>query len=334
MKITFFDTHPFEREAFDKANQNYNHEITYIESKLNSMTAPVAEGSTVVCAFVNDNLKGETLETLKKAGVKLVALRSAGFNHIDLKKAGELNLKVVRVPEYSPYAVAEHAVALIQTLNRKTHRAYNRVREGNFSLNGLVGSDLHGKTVGILGAGKIGKVFAKIMTGFGCRVLLHDRVRDAEFEGQLGCRYTTKEELFRESDIISLNLPLSPETFHCIDEEAFKNMKKGVMLINTGRGGLINTRSLIAALKTGQVGSAGLDVYEEEEGVFFQDLSGGILPDDVLARLMTFPNVLITSHQAFLTHEALSNIADTTLQNITAFEKGQVLINEVKDLTL
>lgn len=328
MKIALFDTHPFEREAFEKANREFNFPISYIEARLNPVTASVAAGNEVVCAFVNDKINRETLEALKKGGCRLIALRSAGFNHIDLTASRDLGIKVVRVPEYSPYAVAEHVVALIQTLNRKTHRAYNRVREGNFSLNGLVGFDLHDKTIGIFGAGKIGKVLANIMKGFGCRVLLYDKVCDpACVDGT--CSYADRDEIFRRADIISLNLPLTPETRHCIDDVAISKMKKGVMLINTGRGGLIDTKALIKGLKTGQIGSAGLDVYEEEEGVFFQDLSGQILNDDLLARLLTFPNVIITSHQAFLTHEALHNIAETTLINIKQFAGGEKLTNEV-----
>ncbi len=330
MKVTLFDSHPYERDAFGEANARYGFELAFLDLRLTPETAFAAAGAGAVCAFVNDKLTAETLRILKDGGVGIVALRSAGFNHVDLRAAAALGLPVVRVPEYSPYAVAEHVVALIQTLNRKTHRAYNRVREGNFSLNGLVGVDLHGKTIGIIGAGKIGKVLAKIMRGFGCRVLLCDRVPDDAFAREHGCRFAPREEVFRESDIISLNLPLSPETRHCIDAEALAQMKRGVMLINTGRGGLIDTQALIKGLKSGHIGAAGLDVYEEEEGVFFRDLSGQILTDDVLARLLTFPNVIVTSHQAFLTREALQNIADTTLENLQAFERGGPLVNEVR----
>lgn len=328
MNIIFYDTHAFEKEAFEKANVEYKFPIQFVEPKLNEQTAVLAKGSDVVCAFVNDKVNVETLKVLKAGGCKLVALRSAGYNHVDLKAAAELGIRVVRVPEYSPYAVAEHVVAMIQTLNRKTHKAYNRVREGNFSLNGLVGYDLHGKTIGIFGLGKIGKVLANIMQGFGCRVLMYDKVCDpALLNGN--CSFAERDEVFRQSDIISMNLPLTAETRHCIDDAAISKMKKGVMLINTGRGGLINTKALIKGLKSGQIGAAGLDVYEEEEGVFFQDFSGKILTDDVLARLLTFPNVLITSHQAFLTEEALHNIAETTLYNIREFKDGHALKNEV-----
>lgn len=330
MKVAFFDTHPFEKEAFDLTNKNYGHEILYLEPRLIETTAQLAKGYPCVCAFANDRLNAPSLEVLTAGGTKLLALRSAGFNHVDLMATKKFDMKVVRVPEYSPYAIAEHVVAMIQTLNRQTHRSYNRVREGNFSLNGLVGFDLHGKTVGIIGTGRIGKVLARIMTGFGCHVLLNDIKCDENLAGELHCRYTDLEEIYKQSDIISLHLPLTPETRHMINDEAFSHMKKGVMLINTGRGALIDTKALITSLKNGQVAHAGLDVYEEEEGVFFQDLSGQILSDDVLARLLTFPNVLITSHQGFLTHEALNNIADTTLKNISEYERGAPLTNQVK----
>jgi D-lactate dehydrogenase len=270
------------------------------------------------------------LKLLQSSGVQLIALRSAGFNHVDLISAEKLGLKVVRVPEYSPYAVAEHAVGLILSLNRKIHRAYSRVREGNFSLEGLVGVDLHGKTIGIIGTGRIGAVMAKIMSGFGCNVLAYDTQKDGVLIEKLGVHYVDLSELFRKADIISLHVPLTPETHHMINESAFSQMKKGVMLINTGRGALIESHALISALKSGHIGSAGLDVYEEEENIFFRDLSEQILQDDVLARLLTFPNVLITSHQAFLTQEALAKIAETTFQNIRDFELGNVLINEVR----
>jgi len=329
LKIAFFDTHPFEKKAFDEANHENKHELVYIESRLTESSALLAKGYPCVCTFVNDRLNETVLETLKTSGVKIVALRSAGFNHVDLKAAARLGLKLVRVPEYSPYAIAEHVVALIQTLNRKTHRAYNRVRDGNFSLNGLVGFDLHGKTFGIIGAGRIGKVLAKIMVGFGCHVLINDIHSSDDSDGLSGCRFVGVEEIFRQSDILSLHIPLTPETRHFINADALSMMKKGVMLINTGRGALIDSKALIDALKSCHIGHAGLDVYEEEEGVFFQDLSGEILGDDMLARLLSFPNVLITSHQGFLTNEALHNIAETTLGNISAFEEAKALINEV-----
>jgi len=330
MKILFFDTHPFEKEAFDQANIKFQHELHYVESRLVETTALLARDFPCVCAFANDRLNSLTLETMKKNGTKLIALRSAGFNHVDLTAAKRLELKVVRVPDYSPHAIAEHVVAMIQTLNRKTHKAYNRVREGNFSLDGLVGFDLHGKTIGIIGTGRIGAVLGKIMTGFGCRVLFQDLKPNDKLAADLNCRYVSMDEILKQSDIISLHVPLTAATKHFIDLNSLAKMKKGVMLINTGRGALIDSQALINALKSGHVGYAGLDVYEEEEGVFFQDLSGQILDDDILARLLTFSNVLITSHQGFLTHQALANIAETTLKNITEFEAGEKLSNEVK----
>lgn len=329
MKIAFFDTHSFEKKSFESVNQNFEHGITFIEPRLTPQTASIAQGFPCVCAFVNDLLNAETLTALSAGGTQLIALRSAGFNHVDLGAAKSLGLRVVRVPEYSPYAVAEHAAALIMTLNRKIHRSYSRVREGNFSLNGLVGFDLNGKTVGIVGTGRIGSVMAKIMNGFGCRVLAYDVQPDPKLRETLGVQYVELNQIFKESDIISLHVPLTPQTHHIIDEKALSMMKPGVMLINTGRGALIDTRGLIHALKKGDVGAAGLDVYEEEEGIFFKDLSGQVLQDDILARLLTFPNVLLTSHQAFLTQEALANIAKTTLQNVTDFEQGKKLPNEV-----
>lgn len=329
MKVAFFDTHKFERPIFETENEAFHHDLVFFEERLSKETAVLADQFPCVCAFVNDKLDRESLGLLSKAGVKLIALRSAGFNHVDLKAAQELGLVVVRVPEYSPYAVAEHAVALILTLNRKIHRSYMRVRELNFSLDGLVGMDLHGKTVGVIGSGRIGAVFAKIMTGFGCDVLLHDTNPDLDLAKRLGARYSDLDALYQHSDIISLHVPLNDRTRYLINKDSLSKMKKGVLLINTGRGGLVNTRDLIQSLKKSHLGGAGLDVYEEEEQVFFQDHSGDVLQDDVLARLLTFPNVIITSHQAFLTQEALSNIAKTTLSNITAFEMGNPLENRV-----
>ncbi len=329
MHVAVFDTHRFEQAVFEEQNKTTKHELVFFESRLNAETARAAHGFGAVCVFVNDTLNRDVLQELKKNGARLIALRSAGFNNVDLAAAAELGLPVVRVPAYSPYAVAEHAVMLILALNRKIHRAYARVREGNFSLEGLVGFDLHGKTIGILGTGKIGQVFAKIMQGFDCRLLAADVAPDAAFAKEVGLKYVSLEEIFRESDVISLHVPLTPATRHLIDQKAIDQMKPGVMLINTSRGAVINSRALLKGLKTQHIGAAGLDVYEEEADVFFQDLSGEILQDDVLARLLTFPNVIITSHQAFLTHEALTNIAQTTLENITTFEKGQSLVNQV-----
>jgi D-lactate dehydrogenase len=333
MKLAIFDTHKFDREAFDAANRRFEHQIVYFEPRLTQETASLAQGFEAVCAFVNDRVDGATLKLLKGAGVRLVALRSAGYNNADLVAAAELSIPVVRVPEYSPYAVAEHAVALVLALNRKIHRAANRVREWNFSLDGLVGFDLHGKTVGLVGFGRIGRAAAHIFRGFGCRVLAYDAAPDLAQVNALGVELVDLPELYRESDIMSLHVPLVPATRHLIDESALATMKRGVMLINTGRGALIDSRALIKSLKSGHLGSAGLDVYEEEEGIFFRDLSEQVLQDDTLARLLTFPNVLVTSHQGFLTHEALARIAEVTLGNVTAFEKGLPLENEVHPVT-
>jgi D-lactate dehydrogenase len=328
MKIAFFDTHNFEKSVFQKENKVHNHEIIFFETRLTEQTANLAIGHSCVCAFVNDRLDNKTLQAISEGGTKLIALRSAGFNHVDLEAAGELGLRIVRVPEYSPYAVAEYAIALILSLNRKIHRAYSRVREGNFSLDGLVGFDLNNKTEGIVGTGKIGSIMAKILNGFGCHVLAFDRMQNPALVAA-GVQYVSFNELLQKSDIISLHVPLIPETRYLIDAKALSKMKSGVMLINTGRGALIDTQALIQSLKSEHIGYAGLDVYEEEEGIFFENLSDQILQDDQLARLLTFPNVLLTSHQAFLTEEAISNIAHTTLGNIAEFEKGHKLSNEV-----
>lgn len=328
MKFAFFDTHRFEREEFDKANLEFGHQIQYFEPRLTQETAGLAKGFSAVCAFANDRLDASALTILSGLGVKLIALRSAGYNHVDLKKAAELGIRVVRVPAYSPYAVAEHAVTLILALNRKVHRSYMRVREGNFSLDGLVGFDMHGKTAGVIGTGKIGSIAAKILTGFGCEVLAFDLQQNADLV-KIGVQYVPLSELYSRSHVITLHVPLTNQTRHLIDESVLSQMKKGVLIVNTGRGALIDTKALIRSLKTGQIGAAGLDVYEEEENIFFRDLSEQVLQDDQLARLLTFPNVLITSHQGFLTREALENIAHTTLQNITDFEQKKSLVNEV-----
>lgn len=330
MKVAVFDTHRFDREALEHANAGFGHKLHFFEPRLTRETAVLAAGFDAVCSFVNDRLDDEALTILGDEGVRLIALRSAGFNHVNLETAARLGLTVVRVPEYSPHAVAEHAVALILTLNRRTHRAYNRVREANFSLDGLVGSDLYRKSVGVIGTGRIGAVMLRIMHGFGCRLLAYDVKEDMALAQEVPVRYVALQELLGESDIISLHVPLTPDTRHVIDAQALATMKRGVMLINTGRGALIDTQALVAALKRGHIGAAGLDVYEEEEGIFFEDLSDRVLQDDVLARLLTFPNTLITSHQGFLTHEALANIAETTLANIRAFERGEPLANAVR----
>lgn len=325
-----FDTHTWDRDALVVASRDgFAHELTFFEARLVRDTAALAAGHDVACVFVNDRLDRGALEVLQRERVRLVALRSAGYNNVDLAAAAELGIKVVRVPEYSPYAVAEHAAALVLALNRKIARAALRVRDRNFSLDGLVGFDLHGKTVGLVGTGRIGGVAARIFSGFGCRVLACD-VRQDPALAALGVAYVDLPTLLTEADIISLHVPLTPATHHFIDAGALAVMKRGAMIINTGRGALIDSKALIDALKAGQLGAAGLDVYEEEEGIFFEDLSNEVLLDDVLARLLTFPNVLITAHQAFLTREALNNIAETTLENISAWERGAPLVNEVR----
>lgn len=330
MEIAFFDTRAYDRQAFEGANAGHGHHLRFIEARLTSVTAPLAAGVPVVCPFVNDRVDAETLRALHDGGTRLIALRSAGYNHVDLEAAAALALPVVRVPEYSPYAVAEHAMALVLALNRKVHRAYNRVRDANFSLEGLVGFDLHGKAFGIVGMGKIGRALARIAHGFGCRVVATDAVHDPVLTRELGVTFVEAAQLYAEADIISLHVPLTPQTFHMIGASAISLMKPGVMLINTSRGALVDTPALIDALKSGAVGAAGLDVYEEEGPLFFRDLSMLPLQDDVLARLLTFPNVLITSHQAFLTREALANIAETTLASVDAFARGEPLVHLVR----
>ena len=319
MKIAFFSAKDFERGAFDKYNARKGHTIRYLAPHLNEDTVSLAADHDVVCVFVNDSLTATVVEKLAQLGVKLIAARSAGFNHIDLEAAKKHHVAVVRVPAYSPFAVAEHAVAMILTLNRKTHRAYNRVREGNFALEGLLGFDLHGKTIGVIGTGKIGQVFARIMIGFGCEVLAYDVAPNVSVR-EMGVQYLPLPDVLRKSDIVSLHCPLLTATHHMVNPESLARMKPGAMLINTSRGGLVDTPAVIEALKTGHLGALGLDVYEEEAELFFEDLSGQVLQDDVFARLLTFPNVLITGHQAFFTAEALQGIAMTTLDNISEFE--------------
>jgi D-lactate dehydrogenase len=322
MRIALFSTKPYDRVSFEEANAGHGHELHYFEPRLTDETVRLADGFDAVCAFVNDQVDAGVVEALAGGGTELILLRSAGFNHVDLRAAAERGLTVARVPAYSPYAVAEHAMGLVLTLNRKFHRAHARVREGNFALDGLLGFDLHGKTMGVVGTGKIGTVFARIAAGFGCRVLAHDPYPNEEVEG-LGARYVEMGEMLAEADIIALHLPLTPETHHLIDGDAVARMKEGVMLINTSRGGLVDTRAVIEGLKSGRIGSLGLDVYEEEADLFFEDLSGTVIQDDVFARLLTFPNVLVTGHQGFFTREALAAIAGTTLGNATAFESGE-----------
>lgn len=329
MKAVFFDLHRYEKKEIDKIPVPTGIEFQFLAERLTGATVRAAAGAVVVCCFVNDDLGEENLRSLHELGVKLIALRSAGFNHVHLPTARSLGLSVVRVPEYSPHAVAEHAVALLLTLNRKTHRAFNRVREGNFSLDGLVGFDLHKKKVGVVGLGRIGTAFAQIMNGFGAEVLGYDRdIVRAKTSG-VKFRNCDLETLFRESDVISLHVPLTSETHHLVNERFFSVMKPGAVLINTSRGRLIDTKAMISSLKHGRLGGAGLDVYEEEEGLFFQDHSLEPLPDETLARLLTFPNVLMTSHQGFLTNEALCAIAETTVASIQDFLLGKELRNKV-----
>ena len=324
IKIAFFDTKPYDRKSFDAANEAFGFDLTYFETRLNPASARMAEGFDAVCPFVNDDLGPKTVEILHEEKVRMIAMRCAGYNNVDLPAAWN-KLAVVRVPGYSPYAVAEYALAMYMTLNRSLHRAYNRVRENNFSINGLIGSDLRGKTVGIVGTGRIGLVLAEILQGYGVRILAHDMFPKPEAAEKLHIEYVPLDVLYRESDVISLHCPLTHENNHMIDERAIREMKQGVYIINTSRGKLIDTAALIEGLKSGKVGGACLDVYEEEGDYFFEDRSNGPIIDDVLARLLTFPNVLVTSHQAFFTKEAVRNIANVTLQNVKDyFEKGEL----------
>jgi len=328
-KILFFDAKPYDQCFFDKANrQKYQFKINYFQGHLKPNTASLSKGHDAVCAFVNDTLSKEVLDILFENKIEIVALRSAGYNNVDLAAAyGRVH--VVRVPGYSPHAVAEHAAALILSLNRKIHKAYVRVREGNFSIDRLLGFDLYGKTAGIIGTGQIGRCMIDILKGFGMKVFAYDPNPDNQYAKEAGCSYVDLDTLYAKSDIISLHCPLTPQTYHLINSKSIARMKKGVMIINTGRGGLIYTKDLIEGLKGGDIGSAGLDVYEEESEYFFEDFSASMISDDVLARLLTFPNVLVTSHQGFFTEEALTNIAETTLGNLKDFFQGGYLKNEV-----
>jgi len=329
MNVLFFSSKNYDHQFFSQANPYHGFNLKFLEVPLNTSTAVLANGYEAVCVFVNDLVNREVLEQLASQGVRLIALRCAGYNNVDLKAAKELGIPVVRVPAYSPYSVAEHTLALILTLNRKTHRAFNRVREGNFALNGLMGFDLHGKTVGLIGLGKIGLVTAKILMGFGCKVFGYDVQQTQEMD-DLGITFSDLEQLYRTSDIISLHCPLTPETFHLINSDSISKMKKGVMLINTSRGALVDTRAVIEALKQEHIGHLGVDVYEEEADLFFEDLSDKVIQDDVFMRLLSFNNVLITGHQAFFTSNALQGISETTLRNIADFKNQRPLINEVK----
>jgi len=319
MKMAFYSAQAYDKEYFNKFNPG--HEITYLETSLRAKTVKLITDETVVCVFVNDDLSAPVVQALSEKGVVLIALRCAGYNNVDLAATAQAGIAVVRVPAYSPHAVAEHAVAMILTLNRKTHKAYNRVREGNFSLDRLIGFDLFEKTIGIVGMGKIGQVFAKIMTGFGCKVLAYDLFPDLSWEKE-GWKSTDLETLFASSDIISLHCPLTVDTRYLINEKTINQMKPGVMLINTGRGALIETIAAVKGLKSGRIGYLGIDVYEQEEKLFFRDHSENIIQDDLIMRLMSFPNVLITSHQAFFTDEALSEIVKVTYNNINLFQTG------------
>ena len=329
MKITFFGTQPYDRESFDRANASCGFEFNYHRSHLNGNNALLAQGADAVCIFVNDTADAGTIRQLAAMGVKLIALRCAGFNNVDLKAAAEYGIPVVRVPAYSPHAVAEHAVALMLALNRKVHRAYWRTRDGNFSLHGLMGFDMYGKTAGIVGTGKIARELIRILKGFGMKVLAYDIFPDAEYAAQAQVEYVTLDELYRRADIISLHCPLTDQTRYMINGDAIGKMKPGVILINTGRGQLIHTEALIEGLKEKKIGAAGLDVYEEETELFFEDYSEEIIPDDTLSTIISMPNVIVTSHQAFLTREALDGIAGTTMENLRAFFAGEELKNEV-----
>jgi len=328
MKVAVFSTKAYDREYLDKLNNNIQ-QLTYFKAALNAGTTNLSIGFDAVCVFVNDTVDKAVIEKLAANGIKIIALRCAGFNNVDIAAAAANNIKVVRVPAYSPQAVAEHAVALILTLNRKTHKAYNRVREGNFSIEKLTGFNLYNKTVGVIGTGKIGIAFCNIMLGFGCKVIASDLFESAYLK-EKGVLYKSIDEILNQSDIISLHCPLTPETKYLFNSIAFNKMNDGAMLINTSRGALIKTADAIEALKTGKLGYLGIDVYEQEENIFFKDLSESIIHDDLIERLISFHNVLITPHQGFFTNEALDQIATTTLKNLTDFEKGLPLDNEIK----
>lgn len=329
MKIAFFSTKSYDSDYFENYNETYGYQFSFFLSALNKDTAILTKGFEVVCVFVNDKIDEETILQLSENGVKLIALRCAGYNNINLTSAKKNNIKVVRVPAYSPESVAEHSMALILTLNRKTHKAYNRVREGNFSLKNLMGFNLHGKTIGVIGTGKIGAAFCRIIKGFGCKIIAFDVTKSQELIN-LGVEYLAINEVFKRSDILSLHCPLTPDTKHIVNAKSLLLMKEGVMIINTSRGALINTADAISSLSNKKIGYLGIDVYEQEEGLFFEDLSEIIIQDDLILRLNSFPNVLITSHQAYFTKEAMIEITITTLENIKSFENKLELENEVK----
>ncbi len=328
MKIAFFDTKPYDKPSFDKYSEEYGIDIKYFETKLNEDTVDLANGYDGVCVFVNDTVNAAVIDRLYEMGIKIIALRCAGFNNVDMKHAfGKIH--VLRVPAYSPYAVAEHTMALLLTSIRRIHKAYIRTRDFNFSLAGLTGFDLHGKTVGIIGTGRIGRVFIDICRGFGMKVLAYDKYPAEGLDNGDTVKYVSLDDLFAGSDIISLHCPLTEETRHIINEEAINRCKRGVVLLNTSRGALVDAEALLTGIKSRKVGAACLDVYEEESDLFFEDNSGHILEDDTLARLISMPNVIVSSHQAFLTEEALSNIAETTIENIVEFEKTGQCPNEL-----
>ncbi len=323
MKVAVFSTKTYDKEYLDRANAKNEHELVYFETSLSQKAVRLAEGFDAVCVFVNDQLTDEVIDSLAELNIRLIVLRCAGFNNVSIERAHSHNMTVLRVPAYSPHAVAEHAVALILALNRKTHKAYNRVREGNFSIERLVGFDIAGKTIGVIGTGKIGATFAGIMKGFGCSIIAYDLYPSRALAAE-GVVYKSLEEVFKQSDIISLHCPLTPDTYQMINEKTLRQMKKGVMLINTSRGKLVDTDDAIDALKEGLLGYLGIDVYEQEEKLFFKDLSEIVILDDKIARLMSFPNVLVTAHQAYFTENALVQIAQTTIQNMNDFVSGTI----------
>ena len=329
MRVAVFSTKPYDRRSLEAANAAHGHELVFVESRLGPDTAMLARGFSAVCAFVNDVVDAATLEVLAGGGTRLVALRCTGYNNVDLAVAGRLGIAVVRVPAYSPHAVAEFTVGLILTLNRQIHRAYNRVRENNFALDGLLGFDLFGKTVGVIGTGKIGGLVARTLRlGFGCEVLAHDLHPDPDLIG-IGVTYVDADAIAERSDIVTLHCPLTPQTRHIVNADSIARARRGFMLVNTSRGALVDASAVIEGLKSGQIGYVAVDVYEQEADLFFEDLSSEIIQDDVFQRLLPFPNVLVTGHQAFFTREALGNIADTTLGNVTAFERGEDLVNRI-----
>ena len=326
MKVTIYSAQSYDKKYFLNANKAFNHQLIFHEARLEPKTVELARGSDAVCAFVNDDLGEVTIEALKAIGVPMIAMRCAGYNNVNLSVAGKLGIHVVRVPAYSPYAVAEHTIALMLSLNRKIHRAYSRVRDGNFCLQGLTGFDMHGKTVGIIGTGRIGSIVANILKGFGCKILAFDAIENETLKKN-GVRYLPLNDLLSQVDIVSFHCPLTPDTFHLINEDTLERMKHGIMIINTSRGAIVDANAAIKGLKSGKISYLGLDVYEQEGDLFFHDLSDTIIRDDVFERLLTFPNVLVTGHQGFFTEEALVNIADTTLENISCYGENKPLQN-------